>query len=246
MKKHPYLFAVITICCIFAIGFAFFYQSYCKASSSTLKSAITTPAAKLLQTEMAKSNDIMKKFMKTPQALPFTFALNDKQIRGIPTSWKPKTTDHQLVPNNDVDAFANYVGLAPLFSGNVNVSNDKFDFASSLELKKLWEQISSFLIDGDYYLLGKNTRKSDIWNVRQFDMPSKGEGIFELFRNIVNKEESFIIHPKGSIKSDCKYELSNLTDGSKALITGEEWLKNGFKVLLGRREACIIKYSIIK
>jgi alpha-galactosidase len=149
-------------------------------------------------------------------------------------------------PQTNIDEFAYYIGIsAPLTCAIINLNSDDSDFNSVLNFKKIWEQVANYFIDGDYYLLGKNTRTTDIWTVRQFDMPGAGEGVFQLFRNIDNKDASFVIHPKCTIKSDAKYEFTNIASGSKTEISGSELIKNGFKVSLRKREACLIKYKIL-
>jgi len=153
--------------------------------------------------------------------------------------------DHQLDPINDVDPFAAYAGMSPFFCSTVDIKNDSFDFTTNLKFKSLWEKASKYLVDSDYYLLTPNTTTTKIWTVRQFDIPKAGDGIFQLFRNIDNKQETYVIHPKGSINASSTYELTNLYDGTITEISGQEWLTNGYQVSLGAREACILKYSII-
>ena len=81
----------------------------------------------------------------------------------------------------------------------------------------------------DFYPLTQVSDRNDIWSAAQFDRPSEGDGIVQVFRREKSPYERarFDLF---SIDKTCDYVFTDADDGSEVIVSGKELVEKGFVV----------------
>ena len=96
----------------------------------------------------------------------------------------------------------------------------------------------------DFYPLTEVTDKLDVWCAMQFNRPSCGDGIMEVFRRENSPYETAIFELKG-IDKESNYRFTDL-DGGEFTISGAELVKKGLKLTVTeKRKAKIYLYQTV-
>lgn len=96
----------------------------------------------------------------------------------------------------------------------------------------------------DFYPLTEFTGSRDAWCAMQFNRPSCGDGIIEVFRRENSPCEAAVFELNG-ISKDKSYKFTDL-DGGEFTISGSEIIKNGFKLTVTeKRKAKIYLYQAV-
>lgn len=96
----------------------------------------------------------------------------------------------------------------------------------------------------DYYPLTQLSERSDAWCATQFDCPEGNDGIVQVFKREESPYETAVFH-LFAVKKDKEYLFSDL-DGGEFTVTGEELIKNGFRVTIHeKKKAKVYMYRCI-
>lgn len=96
----------------------------------------------------------------------------------------------------------------------------------------------------DFYPLTEVSDNLDVWCAMQFDRPSSGDGIIEVFRREHSPYETAIFELKG-IDKESNYKFTDL-DGGEFTISGSEIIEKGLKLTVTeKRKAKIYSYRKI-
>ena len=92
---------------------------------------------------------------------------------------------------------------------------------------------------GDYYPLTPYSTAANVWMAWQFDKPEIGEGMVQVFR----RQDSFYLGCQfklSGLDPAARYEVKNLDTRDKAVMTGEELMQKGLKVLIENQPGAVI------
>ncbi len=92
---------------------------------------------------------------------------------------------------------------------------------------------------GDYYPLTPYSTASNAWMAWQFDKPEIGEGMVQVFR----RQDSFYLGCQfklSGLDPAARYEVKDLDTPGKAVMTGEELMQKGLKVLIENQPGAVI------
>ena len=96
----------------------------------------------------------------------------------------------------------------------------------------------------DFYPLTKVTSSPDAWAASQFDRPSEGDGIIQVFKREDSPYEKAIFMLRG-IDENSDYLITDL-DGGEYTVSGKELAEKGFSVTISvGAKAKIFKYKKI-
>lgn len=147
-------------------------------------------------------------------------------FRGFTESWEGKDgsygkSDCCRQPKPKIDSYNLLSALAPCMSlGGLGYTIDCSDASpEASEVKKaiaVWKAASEYLLDGDFYALTPYHKSRESWTCWQFDLPEKGEGIFEVIRNNAARDETLTVRtPVGG-----RLELTSLVTGERMVCEG--------------------------
>lgn len=96
----------------------------------------------------------------------------------------------------------------------------------------------------DFYPLTECNDALDVWCAMQFDRPTNGDGIIEVFRRENSPYETAIFDLKG-ISENKNYKFTDL-DGDEFMLSGSEIIKNGIRLkITEKRKAKIYLYQTV-
>ncbi len=92
---------------------------------------------------------------------------------------------------------------------------------------------------GDYYPLTSFSTTADVWMAWQFDKPEIGEGMIQAFRRqdsyyLSCQFKLFGLAPAG------RYEINNLDTPDKTVLTGQELMQKGLKIIIEDQPGAVI------
>lgn len=106
-------------------------------------------------------------------------------------------------------------------------------------------RIASLML-ADYHPLTPYTLQTDRWIAWQFNRPEHGEGVVQVFRRAKCASSIITLRPSGLIAS-ARYEITNLDELSKTILTGNELMTTGLPVEIKQQPgAAILLYQALK
>ena len=149
--------------------------------------------------------------------------------------------DEQPRFDAEVDVFAYYCGMAPMFIPSCDLRRDDYDYELAVKMTQIWRRAADLMLYGDYYAHTPDRRTDDVWVARQFDCPDTGRGLLHGFRLAACEAETLTIQPRG-IRADAVYAFENPETSEAKEISGSELLHGGFTFHLPKRSAVIWLY----
>ena len=140
-----------------------------------------------------------------------------------------------------VDSFSFHCGMAPMIFPIINIRSGTYDHSSELTMLAIWRRAAGLMLYGDYYPLTPFSSSPERWVARQFDQPSRSEGLLQVIRLQQCSEERFVLRPIG-LDPDKIYILENPEDGQRLELSGAALTSEGLTVNLPPRSGAIWFY----
>jgi alpha-galactosidase len=141
-----------------------------------------------------------------------------------------------------VQPYAFWSNSVPSLGIGVDIRERGNDYDSWRRLIGQWRQVSAMYY-GDYYPLTPYSQDDTAWIGWQFNKPETGEGVVQVYRRGKSFYEAARF-PLRDLKSEAKYRLTNLGDGTTSEATGQELMEKGLMVAMDQQPgAAIITYK---
>jgi alpha-galactosidase len=140
-----------------------------------------------------------------------------------------------------VDSFSYHCGMGPMLMPCIDSARDDYDYELLKRMIAIWRRSADLMLNGDYYPLTPLHRSPEKWVALQFDWPEQGRGYIQAIRLPAASEDKLVVQPK-ALQTDSIYYFENLETGETREQTGTAVNRDGFTVVLPRREGAVWFY----
>lgn len=158
-------------------------------------------------------------------------------------SWDVCQPGDDLRFDRQVDSFSFHCGMAPMLFASLDIRRSDYDFSLAVQMIGIWRKAAPLMLHGDYYPLTPFSKQNDQWVVWQFEIPEKKSGLIQAIRLQESPSEQIAVLPK-VVLPDSRYVFENIENGELFECSGQDLLKEGFKILLPQRGGAIWFYHI--
>jgi alpha-galactosidase len=123
--------------------------------------------------------------------------------------------------------------MAPANSLGTEPARKNVDGAALLKYLAQWRKVSQYYY-GDYYPLTPYATTAAEWMGWQFDLPSKSEGMIQVFRRAESPFESARLPLRGLEKA-ARYAVTDMDSDATRQFTGDELMIKGLPIAIGVR-----------
>lgn len=138
------------------------------------------------------------------------------------------------------DEFSSYASLAPAIDQKVSPFATDAEVQTTQKMLKIWRPAAELMLNGDYYPLVESQKRSDAWDVRQFDDPERDKGVLVALRNVKCEQETITVHPH--VEPGATYTLT-CPDPEQTLEMTAEALQKGFLLQTPKRSGVVWFYQ---
>jgi alpha-galactosidase len=123
--------------------------------------------------------------------------------------------------------------MSPEFTMGVDTRRKDQDYDMLRKMVAEWRRVGPCLL-GDFWPLTPYSKAQDVWMAWQFDLPEKGEGVFQAFRRAECPQETLTVNLRG-LDPGAEYIVTDLDGGPERTIRGKALMETGLTVLAAER-----------
>ena len=145
-----------------------------------------------------------------------------------------------------VDRYQALVGFAPFMCWPFSFpAGQKYDLKEDFRFIDIWREASSYMLDGDYYLLSPESFLPYDWAAMQYHGKEGTRGYIVVTRNVDCPLETLSFTPHG-IDPDADYEILDMFSGGQQRIPGKTIVEKGLSCAVPAANGTVLRYTKIR